>query len=704
MLSANKQNFDQEFLETDTVRIDCMRKTNLKFLTYLTITVGALGALATSVQAQPLNTIFSHTNQAWQYYQNGNTPANNNGVDWKATTYNDTAAPWEGPGRGLLAYETATGDIAFYNGSGAPINTPLNRTVGGVPGGTTNITYYFRTHFNFPTNPLNAILYFTNLIDDGCVVYLNGFEIYRYRISQAVPTYANYASGGPPAEGRPEFLSIFNSPRLRQGDNVLAVELHDGGLGSSDVAWTCGVAYRTMTPIVITQQPPSSVEIVVGDDLVIPIGVFNAEPRYWWFRNNVFLQNQTNAQLLISDVVTNHSGTYHCVVSNAISGARSTDSIVRVVPDTFGPELRGVVLEEGATNRIIALFNEDIQRINNLNPSLSSTNVDNYSLKEVVSGIEVPIRSAVAGSGLRTVRIDLGTNVDCSKEYVLKISNITDLRFNLIEPNSVAILACVQKTNVVDFNVNWRFFYSAESPASQRVPQNWMATNFVEPDWWGDSSAPFYQAQGCTNTCFGGIGNNCPQGTQIDIGYPTYVFRTKFVISSNTPTTGLLRFAHVIDDGAIFYLNGQELGRYRIPAGTINHDYLVPECIEGGCATNQFTVTNMIVGTNVVAVELHNCPQFVGADVIMGTQVDYIYTNMITVPTIDIRRLANPRRVALTWNSRGWRLETSTNLNLGDAGWTNVANVTTNMLGHTNNTPNDRPQRFYRLRRPARTP
>src|SRR5688572_3770970 len=173
-----------------------MRKTQSTFLTTAALIAAALCALLHSAQAQSgITTIFNVTDKSWRYYQAGNQPPNNTGVDWKHTNYNDTA--WSS-GFGVFAFEPD-------NPENYPINTTLNRS--NVPPTAQVITYYFRTHFNLPTNPASVILYCTNLLDDGVAAYLNGQPLYSIRVP-ANPAYGTFASGGPPAEGTPELASV----------------------------------------------------------------------------------------------------------------------------------------------------------------------------------------------------------------------------------------------------------------------------------------------------------------------------------------------------------------------------------------------------------------------------------------------------------------------------------------------------------------
>ena len=46
------------------------------------------------------------------------------------------------------------------------------------------VTYYFRTHFQYPGGTTPTSLLFTNLMDDGVIVYLNGQEAYRLNMPE----------------------------------------------------------------------------------------------------------------------------------------------------------------------------------------------------------------------------------------------------------------------------------------------------------------------------------------------------------------------------------------------------------------------------------------------------------------------------------------------------------------------------------------
>lgn len=146
----------------------------------------------------------------WSYDQSGTEPD----ITWREAGFDDGGWP---TGAALL----------YVEGSSlpAPKNTPL--TLG-------KTTYYFRTHFTFDGDP-SAVdrLEFTTVIDDGAVVYLNGVEVQKIRLSGTV-SYGTWATSIDNA-----VLESFSVPSdaLLNGDNVLAVEVHQTSSSSTDIVF-----------------------------------------------------------------------------------------------------------------------------------------------------------------------------------------------------------------------------------------------------------------------------------------------------------------------------------------------------------------------------------------------------------------------------------------------------------------------------------
>lgn len=168
-------------------------------------------------------------NHSWKYQQDGV----DLGTSWSRTNFDD--ADWD-EGQGLL----------YVEGSAlpGPKNTPL--TLGST-------TYYFRGEFEHPHPDAGSIdIQLSTVVDDGCIIYLNGEEIYRIGLPDGqvgFNTLANRTVGNASVEGP---FTISGSA-LKPGSNTLAAEIHQTSTGSSDVVFG-----MTMTLVSAEQSSQST--------------------------------------------------------------------------------------------------------------------------------------------------------------------------------------------------------------------------------------------------------------------------------------------------------------------------------------------------------------------------------------------------------------------------------------------------------------
>jgi hypothetical protein len=149
----------------------------------------------------------------WKYNDTGL----NLGTAWRATNYNDNS--WLS-GRAELGY--GDGDEATQISYGGD---PTNR----------HITTYFRHAFHVPDPALYTSLMVSVLRDDGCVLYLNGTEIFRSNIGPN-PAFGTTASNAPEDGTIPQIATV-NPSWLRVGANLLAAEIHQASSSSSDLSF-----------------------------------------------------------------------------------------------------------------------------------------------------------------------------------------------------------------------------------------------------------------------------------------------------------------------------------------------------------------------------------------------------------------------------------------------------------------------------------
>ncbi len=128
----------------------------------------------------------------------------------------------------------------------------------------------------------------------------------------------------------------------------------------------------------------------------------------------------------------------------------------------------------------------------------------------------------------------------------------------------------------------------------------WPATGFNDSGW-SNGPAQLGYGDGDEQTVVG-------FGTNSSAKYLTTYFRRAVTIANPTGFSSLnLRLLR--DDGAVVYLNGNEVYRDNLPTGPINYQTRAVSNVGGVNETNYFAATVdpawLVAGTNVVAVEVH---------------------------------------------------------------------------------------------------
>jgi hypothetical protein len=148
-------------------------------------------------------------------------------------------------------YLVATPDVFFAEGSSGTITfDPLVNDQGGgyrfpvsinpiLNGSNPAITYYFRKRFDVADPAVFTGLNLELLRDDGAVVYLNGAELTRDNMPAGTIAFDALASASVGGTDETSYFPFNNLPKtaLVAGSNVLAVEIHQSSLTSSDVSF-----------------------------------------------------------------------------------------------------------------------------------------------------------------------------------------------------------------------------------------------------------------------------------------------------------------------------------------------------------------------------------------------------------------------------------------------------------------------------------
>ncbi|WP_462317034.1 C10 family peptidase, partial [Marinilabilia sp.] len=152
----------------------------------------------------------------WKYLDDGS----DQGTAWQAIGFNDNS--WQ-EGQGKLGYGDDNNNTTVSYGT-----DPNNKY----------LTTYFRKTLSLDHDP-DTLDYTANIVfDDGAIVYVNGQEAFRCGMPDGVVNFATLATGdvGDAAETTYSTYSISNDLFVT-GQNVVAVEIHQGEITSSDIGF-----------------------------------------------------------------------------------------------------------------------------------------------------------------------------------------------------------------------------------------------------------------------------------------------------------------------------------------------------------------------------------------------------------------------------------------------------------------------------------
>lgn len=158
-----------------------------------------------------------------------------------------------------------------------------------------------------------------------------------------------------------------------------------------------------------------------------------------------------------------------------------------------------------------------------------------------------------------------------------------------------------------------------------------------------------------------------------------------------------MRLRRLVDDGAVFYLNGTEIFRTtNMPPGVIEYSTLAGHVPDAACmATGLLLPPNSLIqGTNILAVEVHQAretqPQL--TDVVFDAELALEFRRAPIIP--ELRVAHNAAEAVLTWEGTGWSLQTADDVS---GSWSRLS-APGNRHVSPLNTPGE--WRFFRLANP----
>jgi lysophospholipase L1-like esterase len=242
---------------------------------------------------------------------------------------------------------------------------------------------------------------------------------------------------------------------------------------------------------------------------------------------------------------------------------------------------------------------------------------------------------------------------------------------------------------LVNGGAAWKYFDRGEDPGP-----GWAQPAFDDSGWSnGVARFGYGDAAVATTVSF---------GADAGAKHPTTCFRRAFVVPPSVAVTNLnLRLARA--DGAVVWLNGQEVFRVNLPGGPMAFTNLALSRMTGYSAhvfqPNNLSGTGLVVGTNLLAVEVHLSSP---TNATLGFDLELIAMGR-RLPPPALAIAASGGNALLRWRAvdgAGHSLYSATNL-LSGAAWDLVpASQQTNGSDIVVTQAVDRWPRYYRLQGP----
>jgi hypothetical protein len=189
----------------------------------------------------------------WRYLDTGIDP----GTAWIDPFFNDSSWP-AGPG-----------ELGYGDGDE---ETVINSMVGS----NRLVTAYFRHTFNVADASTISGLTLELRRDDGAIVYLNGVEVFRNNMPPGPATYSTLASAVANDDGNVAVIVHLSSSALVTGANVIAAEVHQNALTSSDITFDLSLSTGGVPP----NNPPvaNNLSVTVQANTPTPITLSGSDP------------------------------------------------------------------------------------------------------------------------------------------------------------------------------------------------------------------------------------------------------------------------------------------------------------------------------------------------------------------------------------------------------------------------------------------
>lgn len=500
---------------------------------------------------------------------------------------------------------------------------------------------------------------------------------------EAVTTFDTTTAGGLGALDVTASLQAWSDGQANNGWVFLSTGTDGVDMASSESASPpqLSVVYvPTVCPTtapVITQNPQGA-NIPEGGSVTLTVGVSNAcSTTYQWQKNGVNINTPAGTagpSYTIANAVPGDSGQYRLVVTKTTGGAQaiSTAAQVTVINDPVRPVVLRVTNSNPTT--LVVSYSKVM--------GASAAVAANYTQNGVAAS------AAVLSADGRSVTVTTPART-FPTAYSLRIAGVTDNRAtpNLIDPNPTIVQLTAVNT-VVPWDGAWQY-----NTNNQDANANWKSvpTGSLDASWLtGNSLFGIETSAGIVALFPAPIATPLLPNTNTPPDLVTYYFRRDVTLPA-LPANTSYAINHFIDDGAVFYLDGVEIGRLNMAAGAPAYATKATSAGEAAFGSFKFNAT---AGAHVLAVEVHQGGTTTSSDMLFGAQIIQISD---ASPSLTISHVGT--NAVVKWSADNkWELQSLLNsTNLATSGTYNTVTPAAGSALGTYQTPATATNQFFRL-------
>ncbi len=497
----------------------------------------------------------------WRYNESGVELA----VGWASSAHAVGANGWLA-GPALLGFETTPAVLP------ETLQTPF-----ADPTGNSIITYYFEIDFELRAAQVANLdrLLLRHVVDDGAVFYLNGAEVAPRFMMDAGAVAASTTSNASVRTGAYVGPIELSTAALVPGTNRFSVEVHQQTTTSSDIVFGAEIS---MTQSSLT--PDASAPLVVSElsgtgDATFRIEIANTGNAAFPAGGFVLASRGVIDATYTLPVPTSIAGGDFLVIEEATLGFRPSDGDRLFL---FSP-------------RQLALV--DAARADDLPRAWSAEH----------GRMLVPDGASFGAANTFAINRDVVIN---------------EIMYHFREDRGTQGSAGLSETvELISLDGLWRY---NESGAD--LGANWQASAHLVNgvDWLEGPGALGYEPGALPEPIRTAFAS--PAGNAI----VTYYFEKEFNMTAEQLAGSLtLQLRHLVDDGAVFYINGVEVERYNLPPGAVTASTLADGVIRnaGFVGPISLPTDNLVLGSNLLSVEVH---QEVSAstDIVFAAQLEAV--------------------------------------------------------------------------------